>query len=132
MTGLRAYIFILFGMSAVLYLFGYTSPFLDIVSHTQGNIATDLLNQFMLLFTSEEFLTFLGLSAVVSFFSGGSNFSVTYLIPILMLLAMLNFFVLPTSFILSMEVDPFIKFLVGGFLNLFLVFAMLEFIRGGG
>jgi len=132
MTGLRAYIFILFGMSAVLYLFGYTSPFLDIVSHTQGNIATDLLNQFILLFTSTTFLAILGVSAVASYFTGGSNFSVTYLIPILLIMTMLNFFILPTSFIISMELDPFIKLLIGGFLNLFLAFALLEFVRGVG
>lgn len=131
MSAIRTYVFILFGISAVLYFFGYTSPFLDIVTNTQRDIAVGLLNQFILIFTSATFLAILGVSAVASYFTGGSNFSVTYLIPILLIMSMLNFFVLPTSFILAMEVDPIIKFLVGGFLNIFLAFALLEFVRGG-
>lgn len=130
MTSLRVYIFILFGISAVLYFFGYTSPFLDIVSNTQGDIAISLLNSFISVFTNPIFLSILGVSSVASYFSGGSNFSVTYLIPMLLIMAMLNYFILPTSFIVNMQMDPVISMLVGGFLNIFLALAMLEFIRG--
>ena len=131
-SGIRVYAFLVFGISIVLWMMGYTSPFYATVSNMSGNIAGDLLNSFILIFTNPTFLALLGVSAVASYFSGGSNFSVTYLIPMLLVLVMLNYFLLPINFIFDMAMNPMLKVIIGGFLNLLLAFAMLEFVRGTG
>ena len=129
-SGIRVYAFLVFGISIALYMIGYTSPFFEVMANSDGNIASDLLNQFILIFTNPTFLALLGVSAVASYFTGGSNFSVTFLIPMLLIMVMMNFFFLPINFIFDMAMNPLLKVIIGGFLNLLLAFAMLEFIRG--
>jgi hypothetical protein len=129
---LRVYVIILFGMSVCLYLVGYTSPLLQLATTTEGDISIALLNSFIAIFTNPVFLGILGATSVASYLTAGGNTSITYLFPIFLIMAMMNFFILPTSFILALELDPFIKILVAGFLNLMLGLAMVEFIRSGG
>lgn len=132
MSSFKIYVLLLFGITVGLYMVGYTSPFLNIASGSilETDVATALLQAFFEVFTNPIFLSLLGVSAIASFVASGGNFSVTYLIPMLLLQAMLNFFILPTSFILAMEIDPMMKLIIGGFLNIFLAMAMIEFIRG--
>lgn len=130
MGSFRVYVMLLFGISVALYMMGYTSPLLQLDTTTGGDIAVALLNSFLGIFTNVTFLAILGATSVASYLTSGGNFSVTYLFPIFLIMAMLNFFILPTSFILAMEIDPFIRIIVAGFMNLMLGMAMVEFIRG--
>jgi hypothetical protein len=129
---LKVYVMLLFGISIGLYLSGYTSPLLQIATTTNADISVALLNSFLGIFTNVTFLAILGATAVASYLTSGGNMSITYLFPIFLIMALMNFFILPTSFILALELDPFIKILVAGFLNLMLGLAMVEFIRSGG
>lgn len=130
MGAFKVYVFLLFGISIGLYFVGYTSPLLQLATTTNEDITVALLNSFIGIFTNVTFLAILGATSVASYLTSGGNFSVTYLFPIFLIMAMLNFFILPTSFILAMELDPVIKIIVAGFMNLLLGMAMVEFIRG--
>lgn len=130
MGAFKVYVFLLFGISVGLYFVGYTSPLLQLATTTNEDISIALLNSFIGIFTNVTFLAILGATSVASYLTSGGNFSVTYLFPIFLIMAMLNFFILPTSFILAMELDPVIKIIVAGFMNLLLGMAMVEFIRG--
>jgi len=57
------------------------------------------------------------------------SFSAIYVIPIFILLAILNFFILPLDFLMTVQ-EPFIKYPVLGLLNVLTVLAITNFIRG--
>jgi len=131
MSSITTYVMLVFGISVVLYLVGYTSPFMTFVQNaSNGDVFTSLLNSFINIFTNPIFLTSLGLSAVASFITGG-NYNVVYLFPILMLVVLANYFVLPTSFLNATEIPSQLKLIISTFLNLFLVLSVVEFVRGG-
>jgi len=134
MNLLVTYVFLIFGISASLYFFGFTSPLLlglEAVT-SGGEIGTTLLDSFINIFFNPIFLSIIGVTAVASYLTSGAGNSITYVIPIFMLLLILNLFILPTSYILSAEMTPIIKLFVSGFLNLLLGLAITEFIRGSG
>ena len=131
MSSITTYVMLVFGISVFLYLVGYTSPFMTFVQNaSNGDVFTSLLNSFINIFTNPIFLTSLGLSAVASFITGG-NYNVVYLFPILMLVVLANYFVLPTSFLNATEIPSQLKLIISTFLNLFLVLSVVEFVRGG-
>lgn len=131
MSAIRVYVFFIFGISITLYFLGYTSPFLAVVSATDGTMAQNLLNAMIGIFTNPVFLAIIGVSTVTGIFSFGRDFTASFLIPMLLLQVMLNFFVLPTNFITDMSMNPILQLLIGAFLNMMLAMAMLEFVRSG-
>ena len=132
MSNITTYMVLIFGISIGLYLMGYTSPFMAMFNNIgqDTNIAEAILNSLLAIFTNPIFLAGLGISAVASFITGGS-YSVMYLFPIVMLVAFANYFVLPTSFILQADFPLELKLIINTFLNLFMVLAIIEFVRGG-
>jgi hypothetical protein len=133
MSKIAVYVFLLFGISLALYLFGFTSPAMEafITATGEGEVASGLMNAMLAIFTRPEFLALIGAAAVVAFVSGSSGDMIAYAFPIFMLIVFANFFILPTSFILSASIDSFSKIVVAGFLNLLLGLAIMEFVRSG-
>lgn len=129
---LKIYVLLLFGISAILYMFGYSPPLLYFwnATSTSGGAAVSLMSSFIAIFFNPSFLAIAGVSSVAAYLSGGGNFSVIYIIPIFLAVAMLNYFVMPTSFILTLDLDPLISMIVLGFLNILMVLAIMEFVRG--
>jgi hypothetical protein len=132
MSKIAVYVFLLFGISLALYLLGFTSPAMEafITATSGGEVASGLLNAMLGVFTRPELLALMGLSAVVAFLGAGNDV-ISFAFPIFMLITFANFFILPTSFILSASMDPFSKIVVVGFLNLLLGLSVMEFVRSG-
>jgi len=139
--GLTTYIFVLFGISIAMYFAGYPPlifqlfqcPAATTLSQCQGvqnNFSGGIINQIFALITNPAFLISIGLASFVPFLTGG-NFSVLYVIPIAILFAMANFLILPTSFLLQVSMPVELKFILLGFMNLWLMLIAVEFIRGG-
>jgi hypothetical protein len=155
--GITTYIMLLFGMSIMLHMFGFKS-FLDgyfrtATLGTNGTLITnpDLIsasNPLELLLTILQSNAGLAIGAglLVSVISligcrlilGSSTTStiISYAIPIVFLVAFLNLFVFPIS---TMQAD-LQSFDIAGlpaslglfaFFNLFLILAILDFVRGG-
>lgn len=125
--GLSTYVFILFGMSVMLYLFGFTNMFGATSTEgyrgsTRGNGSDINLSDpnmqenpdsnplamilsSVLTFATKNFLIILGgiggiiALSVASYFMGGINLSVfySYLIPIGLLAVFLNYFIFPIN-----------------------------------
>lgn len=143
--GLSTYIMVMFGISLALFLADpvHLSP--PLFQMMQCNDATNLescgtfttnfslgILQFILDgIKSPAFLFSVGLAIFAPFITGG-NFSVLYVIPILILFALANFLLLPSQFIFGLAGLPLIiKLVIVGFLNLWLLLVVVEFIRGG-
>jgi len=138
---MKTYIMMLFGISVALYLLGYTSPFLEVLNQTGVDSSTGeasasnfwdyFINKFLETFTSKEFLATMAIPIVGSILlSGSSGQSGYFVIPILFLTVMANFFILPTTFIFSAELPAILKVLINSFLNLFLLLTIVEFVTG--
>lgn len=144
--GLTTYIFILFGISIAFYFAGYQPLLFQLFqcpaagtpgggglaacSEIQNPFSGGIINQIFALITNPAFLISIGLAAFVPFLTGG-NFSVLYVIPIAILFALSNFLILPTSFLLSVNMPVEISVILLGFMNLWLMLIVVEFIRGG-
>ena len=72
----------------------------------------------------------IGITIISSLLLGGT-FIVVYVVPILILIAVADFFLLPTDFIFSDALPIEIRIVVFGFMNLMLVMTIVGFIRGG-
>ena len=88
MAKLTVYVSILIALSFILYLNGYTSPFLDVVANVgadQPNTAVwdTFINQIYGIFTDPAFLLAIGVVAVSSFVLSGAGQSVTFIIPVM-------------------------------------------------
>lgn len=132
MANLTTYVYLILGMSIALYLAGYAPPFVALMQNfNQENIAQVLINSFLAIFTNPIFLISLGIAGISSFVSAG-NFSIMYIFPILMIVALLNFFVIPTSFLLQADLPDAFKLIASTFINVTMSLAIVNFIRGGG
>jgi len=133
MGAMKTYLILLFSMSVMLYLAGYTSPFLALEDKlgSNTNLLDTLLTDMINIFTNPAFLTAIGIGAVASLLVGSGNYSVIYLVPVVMLSVFMNYFILPLSFIYDVTLPGLIKTLFVVFMNLFLFLAVIEFIRGG-
>lgn len=128
------YMLILFGVSIVFYLIGYQPMMLQILGENVGTnepIAQDVLNKLFSIFTNEIFLSVLAVTAVSSFLLGGSNYSVAFIFPILLFSIFANIFVLPSSYLFDPTLPPLLRTFIGIFFNLFLMLAIINFVRGG-
>jgi hypothetical protein len=139
------YISILFAITLVFYLGGYTpigtqllevtgngnnSGILDVASSGEIdntiNPTTEDESQKAVLTTM--MLTIGGAVVLLSFLLG---FSAIYIIPLLMLFSILNFFVFPMSAVLDPMMPIEIKVILIFFYNTITVMACITFIRGG-
>lgn len=138
--GFEVPVFVLIGISIVFYLGGFCSPaftvggFCSPVENLQSTIGTDTpvagdtISQLLAIFSDPLFLALVGLATVSTFLLGG-NFTITFLVPIFMIVVLINFFILPISFIFAIGYDPFLKILFGLLLNAFLILSIVEFSR---
>lgn len=130
-----AYIVLVISMSVVFYFLGYTS------------IASNLMNKQGDQFLSPQCPTdtpdcntgvidkiillggvALAGTAIASLIGG---FGVLYIIPMLILMAILEYFIFPFSFIIDNSLDPMIGTPLILFLNMFTILSIVNFIRGG-
>lgn len=144
------YVMIMFGMIVVFYLLGFQSPYLAYTQEQVGpsgekvteatGIGTNILDWMNgavnALFTSASENPLLAvLGTVVTIFGFyilskvGGQFALTYIIPILILGIFINIFVFPTASLQGNLIAPF-DLLLFGFLNLFFILSVIEFVRG--
>jgi hypothetical protein len=146
-VGLDVYIWGILGMSIAFLLLANitgTSGYGTIATQIQqcstegicllgNNFGEALMNGIIKFVTNPAFLIPLAATAFVSFLIGGS-FGLIYIIPILLLSLILNIFIIPTGFFVNdlgvLGLPPFIKFVLAAFWNVFLMLAILGFIRG--
>lgn len=128
-----AYVILMFAIALVFYLMGY-QPVLFYVFQNQGSgfmNAQDVLMSFARMFTSEQGLTYLLALAVVGVVATlTGSFAALYIIPLLMLVAILNFLIFPFSFVFDPALPEIIKVPVVVFFNLITILALSTFIRG--
>lgn len=140
---LGAYIFLIFSISLVLYFMGYTSVLLELFGN-QGSKPIVLLcseaevgegcsglinNMINAILNPTGMLAVVGLIVAVALITG---FSAMYLIPLLLLIAILDFVVFPFSFILDpATLPPEFGIPIIVLFNLLTVMAITNFIRGG-
>lgn len=129
----RTYLMLMLGVSIVMYFMGYTSPFVELM----GQVGTEsvswnlVINGIFAIFTNPTFLATIGIASISSLlFLGGSSQSVLFIIPIIILIAFADFFVLPTSFLLQAGVPEAFKFIANTFLNMSLMLTIIEFVTG--
>lgn len=153
--GITTYILLLFGMGFILYMFGFKSFMEGYFANATVN-GTSMTNpnlfynsnplDMLLKILQSNAGALLGIGTIVSalaiigtrliFGSGTVSAVVTYVIPILFLVVFLNLFVFPIA---TMQAD-LQSFDIAGlpataglfaFFNLFLIFAIIDFVRGG-
>lgn len=132
---LSTYLFVLFGISMVFYLMGYQpAMFVELSSAvgTEESAAQKIINNIYAIFTNPAFLVMLGVSAVSSFLVAGGNFSIFYIIPLMILVTIANMFILPSSYLFDNTLPFFFRTAIAIFFNLFLTLAIIEFVKGGG
>lgn len=132
---LKTYLMIVFGISIALYLVGYTSPFVKMMGEVGIENVTfnSVINGIWAIFSNPVFLASLGIAAIGSLLLiGGSGQSTLFIVPIIILMAFANYFILPTGEILASNLPTIIKFITNTFLNLFLMSTIIEFVAGRG
>lgn len=150
-AGIATYILIMFGMSFILFLFGFTTMFDAYQASTIEGTDTDMAITDPSLNTGVHFIGILmspigalttagGIAALIGGFlifrfMGASNVYYQFVIPAIILIA-LNIFVFPISDITT-HTQGFNAFGFGAstflliFFNIFYILAAVEFIRGG-
>lgn len=126
-----AYVILLFSISLVLYYMGY-GPIVSIFG-TRGAEPLSISCPQDDVFCTDTTVVigamiFIILSAgvLVTLVSGFSSF---YIVPLLLLIAVLNFVVFPFNFIMSAPSSLAVPVMV--FMNILTVLAVLNFVRGG-
>jgi len=153
-----AYVVLLFSISLVLYFMGYTSVVSQYGSlsglNTSTNSTSNLVgitcdsgklptgggNQTAIDYVQAQkdcpsnqfvfgalFFVLIGAAAIIVFVSG---FSAIYIVPLLILMAIMQFFVMPMSFILDASIPVEIRVALIVFFNMLTVLASIHFIRG--
>lgn len=138
--GLTTYAFILFGISVAFFFLGAKPMMLsslgcDTTEQTQCTssqdigytVITDIIN----VLKENPIATGLIGATIISSLLLGGTFIVMYVVPILILVALSNFFLLPVDFIYSNAMPFEIRVIIFGFINLMLVLTIVGFIRGG-
>jgi len=132
-----AYVILLFSISAMAYFFGFPSILLYLYENNgSGNLdMTSFINSMADTILNPENGTatlLLGgiiLASTLATFLGGGYLAV-YLVPMLILMAVLNLVVFPLSFIFDAALPLEFKVLISGFFNVLTVLAAVGFIRG--
>lgn len=142
-----SYVMIMFGMTIMLYLFGFESMWTAYQNAANGNIATSIFSsseQFfgniLELFTSSIKGMIVGgtigiFGAIALYVAFKNNSAIwQYIVPII-ILAGLNIFVFPVSVVTDQfafgDLNTFLSLGLLGFFNIMYILAMIEFIRGG-
>lgn len=149
-ASMTTYVMLMFGIIVVCYLMGFQSPWL---SYTQQEVAESgetiteakgigdsildwIMTGIKSLFKSAEenpVLAIIGtIITAVSFYllsKVGGQFALQYIIPIIIIGIFMNIFVFPTSTLQAQVIAPF-DAIIFGFLNLFLILSIIEFVRG--
>jgi len=133
-----AYIMLLFSINLIFYAMGYHSYGIAQVFSAQGSnwltmdgIITGLTNA--ILNPSPAILTVMAGITIAAIASLLLGFSAIYIIPLVMLFALLNYFAFPLSIIDAH--DPMLGtfgMVIVVFLNLLSLLAITSFVRGGG
>jgi hypothetical protein len=129
----------MFAISLVFYFMGFTS----VLGYMADNHETQFGSLFMPLACEEGtdcdtndnallnlIITSVSIGAlgiVIALFTG---YSAVYLVPILLLIAILNLVVFPISFIFDPSMSEFIKIPLVMFFNVMTILAIVNFIRG--
>lgn len=134
------FIVVMFSTAFVFYLMGYNSIIFDTLIGALGTdepIAQNILNQITNIFQGGDgvlalgIFALLGIAAVTSFVLTGSNQLGLFIVPlVLMAILMANFVVFPLSFMFDQTLPELVRFSMFGFLNLWLMLAIIGFIRG--
>jgi hypothetical protein len=134
-----AFAILMFSISLVLYLMGY-GPMVTVFGE-QGETPLSLncpngevsctdtnsvLGSFINVIVTGG--AAVGIGLLVAFISG---YSATYVIPILIIIAALQFFVFPLNFLMSEGIPDIIAIPALFFFNILTVLAALHFVRGG-
>lgn len=131
---ISTYMFLLFGIGLVFYLGGYQpliwTALTDEVGSDQG-IGEAFLNSLGDIFSNPTLLAILGVAAISSFLIGGAQFSAVFIIPLFILGVFANIFIIPSAFFFDNSLG-FIGTALGLFMNLLLMLAMVNFMKGGG
>lgn len=126
-----AYIILMFSITTSLYFLGYQPIALQYIGmgSTPTKIACPTGDP-----TCTDTTVIIGAMFAVLILAAGlltliTGFSAIYVIPIFILLAILNFFILPLNFLVTVQ-EPLIKYPILGLLNILTVLAVTNFIRG--
>lgn len=145
---LATYVILLFALSVVFYFLGYQSPLMQLLSN-QGcseaqiaaaeasgesldcnlNPATFLQTLASNMVSDNALAGLLGI-AVIGAVALLTGFGAIYIIPLMMLLAFLNFVVFPISFIFDPMLPALIKYPIIVFFNIITILAIVSFTRG--
>lgn len=138
--GVEVPIFLTLGISIVFYLVGFCSPALIIggfcqgVEQLSGTLGTDSpaassgIESILSIFSNLQFLGLIGIATVSAILLGG-NFNILSVFPIFLAVVAINFFILPISFIFTLEYDATLKIIFGLLLNALIVMSIVEFVR---
>jgi hypothetical protein len=127
-----AYIIFVFSVSLVLYFLGY-GPIVNVFNSRGGSIlnidcpeGTPFCTDNNVILGAIFSVVLLAVGALILLITG---FSAMYIIPAVILIAVLNFLIFPFDFIFS--APTYISVPIVAFFNIISVLAVLNFIRGG-
>lgn len=137
---MSSYLLLMFSMSLVLYLLGYTSVFNLALDNQHAEVGNDngfiqqkdVLTRLADLMLSGSGLTILiggVIAGLVGTLLGGHG--APYVIKLVMLLAFVNLFVFPLSFIFDPSTPTLLSQPVLYFFNLITVLSVVEFVKEG-
>ena len=143
MAMLSNYILLMFAISIVFFLAGYQPILVAIMTNTVTG--QNFINALLSIFN--PFTTFgmlfyaaIGIRIVTSFLGSGGNFSVFFVIPIIMLAVVMQLLVMPLSYLLACDPNLIdcplsptspMGMIITGFFYLLMMLAIFEFVRGG-
>ena len=131
---LTAYIILLFSISFVFYLLGYTNLLTYYAEQQGGTLDFDgVLKTLTQAILSDEGLSILlgvAITGLVATLIGG--FGAMYVFPIVMLLVFANYMLFPLSFLLDQSLPEIIKLPLIVLFNLLTLLTIITFVRGGG
>lgn len=132
---MATYIMLIFSVSVVFMLMGYHGAMWDVLTSsfmpdgTPTPISDLIINAIFQVFLDPRLLAIIVGGSITAFLLGGSNFSVMFLIPLLIIEAVMNYFILPTSLLFDASAG-LLGIGVWLFLNILLMLAIIEFVRG--
>lgn len=130
---LTAYVILLFSISLVFYLLGYTNLLSYYSQHQGGTMDfVNLLKTLAQAILSDEGISILlgvAITGLVATLLGG--FGAMYIFPILMLLTFANYLLFPLSFLLDQSLPDIVKLPLIVLFNLLTLLTIITFVRGG-
>jgi len=130
---LSVYVIFLFSMTFIFYLLGFTSPAIQQMQQL-GEEPKDFitllkeLTSGLLSKSSLELL--LGISLATFILSILTGYGATYIFPLIMLLVVANYVILPTSFMFDATMPEVVKVPLIALFNILTIMTILEFARG--